>query len=60
MAIVGHLDVVPEGDGWYFDPYGGSIEDGYVCGRGAVDDKGPVIASFYGMKALKDCGYQPK
>ena len=60
VAIVGHLDVVPEGDGWDFDPYGGSIEDGYVCGRGAVDDKGPVIASFYGMKALKDCGYQPK
>ncbi len=60
VAIVGHLDVVPEGDGWDFDPYSGLVKDGYVCGRGAVDDKGPVIASFYGMKALKDCGYQPK
>ena len=60
VGIVGHLDVVPEGDGWEFDPYGGEHRDGYICGRGAVDDKGPVLASFYAMKALKDCGYEPK
>lgn len=59
IGIVGHLDVVPEGDGWDFDPYGGLIEDGYVQGRGAMDDKGPVIASFYAMKALKECGFEP-
>ncbi|MGI6766912.1 MAG: dipeptidase PepV [Lentihominibacter sp.] len=59
VGIVGHLDVVPEGEGWEFDPYGGEIIDGYVCGRGAMDDKGPVIASFYAMKALKECGFRP-
>lgn len=59
LGIVGHLDVVPEGDGWEFDPYGGEVIDGYVCGRGASDDKGPVIASFYAMKALKDLGFAP-
>ena len=59
VGIVGHLDVVPEGDGWDFDPYGGQVIDGKVCGRGTMDDKGPVIASFYAMKALKECGYQP-
>ena len=59
FGIVGHLDVVPEGDGWDFDPYGGEVIDGYICGRGATDDKGPVIASFYAMKALKDCGFVP-
>ena len=60
VAVIGHLDVVPEGDGWDFDPYGGELIDGYVCGRGSTDDKGPVIASFYAMKALKECGYTPK
>ncbi|MDO4518048.1 MAG: dipeptidase PepV [Bacillota bacterium] len=59
LGIVGHLDVVPEGDGWDFDPYGGEILDGCLCGRGTVDDKGPVMASYYGMKALKDCGFEP-
>ncbi len=59
-AVIGHLDVVPEGDGWDFDPYGGEVKDGYICGRGATDDKGPVIASFYAMKALRECGYTPK
>ncbi len=59
VGIVGHLDVVPEGGGWDFDPYGGEMIDGYVCGRGTMDDKGPVIASFYAMKALKECGFRP-
>ena len=60
VGIVGHLDVVPEGDGWDFEPYGGEVIDGMICGRGTVDDKGPVVASFYAMKALKECGYEPK
>lgn len=60
VGVIGHLDVVPEGDGWDFEPYGGQIIDGKVCGRGTTDDKGPVIASFYAMKALKECGYEPK
>lgn len=60
FAIAGHLDVVPEGDGWSKDPYDPIIEDGWMNGRGTLDDKGPVIASLYGMKALKDAGYEPK
>ena len=59
IGVIGHLDVVPEGDGWDFDPYGGQVADGYVQGRGASDDKGPVVASFYAMKALKECGFEP-
>lgn len=59
VGIVGHLDVVPEGDNWDFEPYCGDVADGYVRGRGTLDDKGPVIASYYAMKALKECGYQP-
>lgn len=54
MAILGHLDVVPEGTNWDYPPFGGEIENGRLYGRGAIDDKGPMVAAFYAMKALKD------
>ena len=60
MAIIGHLDVVPAGDGWDFDPYGAEVKDGKIFGRGTADDKGPVISCLYAMKALKDAGYEPE
>lgn len=47
VGVMGHLDVVPAGDGWDSDPYGAEEEDGYIIGRGTTDDKGPVIASLY-------------
>lgn len=59
MGIIGHVDVVPEGSYWDHPPYGGEVHDGKVYGRGALDDKGPVIASYYAMKALKDVGIVP-
>ena len=30
IAVLGHLDVVPEGEGWTFDPFGGEIRDGKI------------------------------
>ena len=54
LGIIGHLDVVPEGEGWKHNPFGGIIEDGKIYGRGAIDDKGPVIASLYAMKAVME------
>jgi succinyl-diaminopimelate desuccinylase len=47
FCFAGHTDVVPAGDRkiWSFDPFGGEIKDGFVCGRGAADMKGS-IASF--------------
>ncbi len=59
VGVIGHLDVVPAGEGWDSDPYGAEEKDGYIIGRGTTDDKGPVIASLYAMKALKDAGYEP-
>ena len=59
IGVIGHLDVVPAGEGWDSDPYGAEEKDGYIIGRGTTDDKGPVIASLYAMKALKDAGYEP-
>lgn len=54
VGIVGHLDVVPEGEGWKHEPYKLTIEDGKIYGRGTIDDKGPMIASLYAMKAVKE------
>ena len=59
LGILAHLDVVPEGDGWEHGPYSGDIVDGYIWGRGTTDDKGPLVASLYAMKTLKDAGYVP-
>ncbi|KMT22599.1 dipeptidase PepV [Clostridium cylindrosporum] len=54
IAILGHLDVVPEGEGWIGSPYSGDLIDGKIYGRGALDDKGPTIAALYALKAIKD------
>jgi len=54
VLALGHLDVVPEGDGWIYPPYGGEIHDGKMYGRGTTDDKGPIMATLYGLKAIKD------
>lgn len=56
IAVLGHLDVVPAGDGWTFDPWGGEIRDNRIFGRGTMDDKGPSIAALYALAALRDSG----
>ena len=54
VGIIGHLDVVPSGDGWTYPPFEATIKDNKIFGRGAIDDKGPVIASLYAMKAVTE------
>ena len=56
VAVLGHLDVVPEGDGWNYPPYGAVIDNGRLYGRGAVDDKGPTVAALYALRAIADSG----
>lgn len=60
VCVIGHLDVVPEGDGWTFSPYEGVIHDGKIYGRGAIDDKGPTIAALYGMFVVKKLAEEKK
>jgi len=60
VGILGHLDIVPAGNDWSFEPFSGEVRDGKILGRGTTDDKGPVIACLYAMKALKDSGYEPE
>lgn len=56
IAVLGHLDVVPEGCAWTYPPYGAEIHNGRLYGRGSMDDKGPIIAALFGLKAIKDAG----
>ncbi|WFA09885.1 dipeptidase PepV [Tissierella sp. Yu-01] len=60
LGILAHVDVVPEGEGWLYPPYGGEIHNDKIYGRGAIDDKGPAIATLYAMKALKEAGINLK
>lgn len=54
VGIIGHLDVVPVGEGWTYEPFSGVVKDGKLYGRGAIDDKGPIMASLYAMKAVME------
>lgn len=56
IAVLGHLDVVPEGEGWEYPPYGAQVVGDRIIGRGAIDDKGPVTAALFALKAIKDAG----
>ena len=58
IAIDGHVDTVDVGNlsNWTFDPFGGEIKDGYVHGRGSVDQKGGVASFITAGKILKELG----
>lgn len=57
FGILAHLDVVPVGSGWDHEPFAATVsDDGYIYGRGVVDDKGPAVASVYAMKDVLDSG----
>ncbi len=59
FGVVGHLDVVPVGPGGTNDPFTMTEKDGILYGRGTIDDKGPVVACLYALKALKEEGIVP-
>lgn len=58
LAILGHLDVVPPGKlkDWAHDPFDPIEKDGMLFSRGSQDDKGPLLASLFAVKALLDAG----
>lgn len=64
ILLMAHQDVVPvnigtEGD-WDAPPFSGAIQDGYVYGRGAIDDKGSLVGLLEALDALARDGFQPK
>lgn len=58
LGILGHLDVVPPGklEDWEHDPFDPVEKDGMLYGRGSQDDKGPMLAALFAVKALMDAG----
>src|SRR3954463_5377819 len=52
FGFAGHLDVVPPGDGWDGDPFGGEIRDGILVGRGANDMKSAIAAYVAAISRL--------
>lgn len=61
LGILGHLDVVPaKAEEWIYPPYAAEIHDGKLYARGAMDDKGPMIACLFAVKALKESGFVPQ
>jgi len=64
ILLTGHYDVVPvlpgsEGD-WEHPPFEGTIADGYVWGRGALDDKSAVVTMYEAATWLLAQGFEPR
>lgn len=61
FGLMSHSDVQPaDAAEWAGDPWSGAVRNGAIWGRGSVDDKGPVVAIMYGMRALLDTGFPLK
>lgn len=56
VHLNGHFDVVPVGDGWTVEPFGGLVREGRVYGRGACDMKAGLASAVYAAEALRRAG----
>ncbi len=56
IAVLSHVDVVPASGDWTSPPFEASIRGGRLYARGALDDKGPALAAFYGLLIVKELG----
>ena len=54
ITILAHADVVPAGTGWDQEPFQMVDHGDRLTGRGVADDKGPLLAAYYAMKAVRD------
>jgi succinyl-diaminopimelate desuccinylase len=59
LAFAGHTDVVPPGQGWANDPFGGVVKDGRLWGRGAADMKSAIAAFVAAVSEVTDGGRRP-
>ena len=56
VHLNGHFDVVPVGEGWTVDPFGGEVRDGRIYGRGTADMKAGIAAAVYAAEAIRRAG----
>jgi carboxypeptidase PM20D1 len=64
VALLAHQDVVPVAPGteplWKKPPFAGTVEDGWVWGRGALDNKSNLITQLEAVEALLKAGFKPR
>lgn len=60
VGILCHLDVVPAGEGWDYEPFALTIDGDRAYGRGVIDDKGPAMCCVYAMRDILDSGVSLK
>jgi carboxypeptidase PM20D1 len=64
IALMAHQDMVPIAPGtekaWSVDPFGGEIKDGFVWGRGTLDNKGNLFAQMEAIELLIASGFKPR
>ena len=64
IALMAHQDMVPIAPGtekaWSVDPFAGEIKDGYIWGRGTLDNKGNLFAQMEAIELLIGSGFTPK
>jgi len=54
------MDVVPAGEGWTHDPFGGEVVGGKVYGRGSADMKGNIAPLLTALSVLRELGIEPR
>ena len=60
LLLAAHTDVVPPSGENTYPPFGGTVDRGYIIGRGSVDDKGPLMALLYALFFFKETGISPE
>ncbi|MFP3940158.1 MAG: M20 family peptidase [Thermoanaerobaculia bacterium] len=64
LVLLAHQDVVPAGPGaaeeWTHPPFDGVVAEGHLWGRGALDDKGPLVAILEAVEGLLADGFLPE
>jgi succinyl-diaminopimelate desuccinylase len=58
VHLNGHFDVVPAGDGWTHDPFGGEVRDGRIYGRGSCDMKAGIAAALFAVEGIRRAGIE--
>ena len=60
LILNGHIDVVPAGDlaNWRYPAWQGTVAEGYVFGRGALDMKSGLVCALFAAKAIRDAGIE--
>ena len=64
VILMAHMDVVPIAEGteddWTHPPFSGDIADGFIWGRGSLDDKGSLMGILEAVEALLSVGHRPR